>query len=344
MTIIRVAAVGDILMWHRQIQSAKVSGTNTYAFEDMFSDVRTYLNSPNLTIGNLETTLSGREQIYERVSQKTHYPMFNCPDELAKALKWAGFDVLTTANNHCMDRGEAGLKRTLHILDKHRIGHTGTSASREQAGKLLIRNVSGIRIGMAAYTYGTNFIEVPKERPWLVNRIWLKKIEYDIGRLRQNADIVIVSIHFGQEFHRIPNEKQCNIVDKLFYYGADIVLGAHPHVLQPMKWKRIRDKYGVEKRRFVAYSLGNFVSVRMWKNPLTQLGAILTFSIEQDGSGVTRVIGAKAVPTWTLRDVKNGRERFRVLPVSRLVGSGNVPWTSEEGKVIQRAIRTITHN
>jgi poly-gamma-glutamate capsule biosynthesis protein CapA/YwtB (metallophosphatase superfamily) len=341
MTTISVAAVGDILMWHRQIQSAKQSGQTGYAFESMFADVRSSLQSPDLTIGNLETTLSGRERIYERTSPRTHYPMFNCPDELAKALKWAGFDVLTTANNHCMDRGESGLKRTLRILDNHNLLHTGTSASRSQAGKLLIRNVRGIRIGIVAYTYGTNFIEVPEEKSWLVNRIWLKKMESDLLRLRQNADIVMAAVHFGQEFHRDPNEKQRHIADKLFHYGADVVLGAHPHVLQRMQWKMVKDKFGVEKRRFVIYSLGNFTSVRMWKNPLTQLGAILTLTIEKNEQERAQVIGAKLQPTWTLRENKSGVEHFRVVPVLGLVQSGNVPWSVSDGKLIHKVITNM---
>ncbi len=341
MTTIRVAAVGDILMWHRQIGSAKIIGRNEYAFEPMFSGVSTYLKSADLTIGNLETTLSGREQIYERISPKTHYPMFNCPDELVKALKWAGFDVLTTANNHCMDRGENGLKRTIQILDKHQIGHTGTFSSRDEASRLFIRNVKGIRIGIASYTYGTNFNEVPKERPWLVNRIWLKKMENDIGRLRRNADIVIAAVHFGQEFFQRPNDRQRTVADKLFYYGADVVLGAHPHVLQPMEQKMVRDKYGVQKRRFVAYSLGNFISDRMWKNPLTQLGVILMLNIEKDKQGNTTVKSIKPIPTWTLREINKGALRFRVVPVSKLIISPKSIWPSEEKKKVMQVIRNL---
>lgn len=340
MTTIRIAAVGDILMWNRQIQSAKVIGKNVYEFNSMFSDVRTYLSSSNLAIGNLETTLSGREDKYQRTNPKTHFPMFNCPDELACTLKWAGFHVLTTANNHCMDRGEAGLTRTIHVLSKHGLYHTGTFSSQAEARKYLVLNVQGIRVGILSYTYGTNAIPVPVDKAWMVNRIRINKIAQDVEHIRSSADIVIVAMHFGKEFYRFPNDTQKQLTDKLFFNGADVVLGAHPHVLQPMQRRMVKDKYGVTKRRVVAYSLGNFISDRMMNNPLTQLAGILGLDINKDSTKYAEVIDAKFIPTWTLRSSVNGHIHFRVVPVRRLLDSPKTPWSTTERNLIERALRS----
>ncbi len=326
-------------MWRKQIRAARGSRGKEYAFEDMFSEVRKYLKVADLAIGNLETTFSGREEEYQRTNPKTSYPMFNCPDELALALRNVGLNILTTANNHCMDRGENGLKRTIRILDRHQIHHTGTFSSPNEARQFLIEDVKRIKVGVLAYTYGTNFIPVPRGRPWLVNRIRWNKIVSDIGQLRRQVDVIIVAMHFGREFCRYPGNTQIQMIDRLFYHGADIVLGAHPHVLQPMQWKSVKDKYGVLKKRFVAHSLGNFISDRMMNNPLTQLGAILELDVHRDVKGFVAVNRAKFVPTWTLREGTIEKPRFRIIPVRKLPNSIRKSWSSAEQKAIERMLR-----
>lgn len=316
---IEIAAVGDLLMWGEQIASARGSLGN-YDFGLMFQPVAPYLKKADLTIGNLETTMSGRESNYQKRNPKTGYPMFNCPDELASALKKSGFDVLTTANNHCMDRGEAGLRRTLNILGAHQIDHTGTFRSFSESNKLLIKNVKGIRVGILAYTYGTNFIPVPKNQPWLVNLIRVNKIIRDMQILRnQKADFVIVCLHFGQEFHRFPNQQQKNLVKTLFYHGADLILGAHPHVLQPIVYQKTKDQRGLSKQRLAIYSLGNFISKKMWNSNHTVSSAILKISVEKDDLGHTRITNYNYIPTWTRRTIKNASAQFQVLPITKLL-------------------------
>ncbi len=159
--------------------------------------------------------------------------MFNCPNELAGTLKRAGLHVLTTANNHCMDRGVNGLKRTLQVLDQHQLYHTGTFRNPAEASKPLILNVKGIKIVILSYTYGTNYIPIPKNSPSIVNLIHPPKIVHDIHIVQPNVDVVIVSLHFGREFHRYPSDFQKGLVELLWKNGADIILGAHPHVIQP---------------------------------------------------------------------------------------------------------------
>lgn len=319
-TRIRIAAVGDILMWRQQIESAR-RGQGRYSFDEMFQPIAGILNNANLVIGNLETTLSGREAVYQKRNPLNGYPMFNCPDELAGALKRAGFDVLTTANNHCLDRGVQGLKRTLNVLDRYGLAHTGTFRTREESQRMLIRTVQGIRFGIVAYTYGTNGLKTPASQTWSVNRIQEQKMVADVERLRPQVDVLIAAMHFGQEFMRYPNDRQRTLVNLLLNHGVDVVLGAHPHVLQPLAIRRVTDRKGVFKPRFVAYSLGNFVSVKMTKSVHSTSGVIVQITIEKSGDADAKVAAVQTVPTWVHQYSRNGRPHFRILPVRRFLQS-----------------------
>ena len=316
---ITIAAVGDILMWRKQIASAKVPGKDQYSFDSMFKEVTPILRNADLTIGNLETTLSGREKNYQKRNPKTTYPMFNCPDELATTLKRIGFDVLTTANNHCMDRGVNGLKRTIQVLDRHQFYHTGTFQNQKEANTPLILTRKNIKIAILAYTYGTNYISVPKDKSWLVNRIHPQKIQNDIRAVRGKVDLVIVALHFGKEFRRYPNDKQKSLVTQLWKSGADIILGAHPHVIQPMVSQKIKTNDGKVKKVFAIYSLGNFISDHMFKNIHADSGMILKLDITKDDSGATSLTDVSYIPTWVHHITKNGFTKFRVLPIQRFL-------------------------
>ncbi|MBO8162907.1 MAG: CapA family protein [Brevibacillus sp.] len=340
-TRVKIAAVGDILMWRRQIHSARMGKEQRYSFDEMFREVAPYLQSADLTIGNLETTLSGRESRYQRTNPKTGWPMFNCPDELAGALKRAGFDVLTTANNHCMDRGVQGLKRTLRVLDQHQLAHTGTFRTREEAQSFLVKEVNGIKFGILAYTYGTNRIPVPKSKPWLVNRIRKNKIIHDLKRLRPNVDVIIVALHFGQEFKRHPNASQRALVRALFQHGADIILGAHPHVLQPMYVKQMENAVGL-KKKFVIYSLGNFISDRMLNSLHADSGVIVNINVEKNNQGQVRISDVHYVPTWVHKPVRQGKLRFCVLPIRSALVNPSLALSQRDRRTMRRVWKNTT--
>lgn len=174
-------------MVKRYIISDAKQPDGTYKFGPLFAKVAPYLRQADLTIGNLETTFAGSES---RKSQRAGGPIFKCPDELAPALKEAGFDVLVTANNHCKDYGASGLIRTLRVLNRNGISHTGTSKSLPESNNILIKNVQGIKIGILSYTSGTNRIPVPASQPWLVNRIETNKIIRQIRDLKKKVDLI----------------------------------------------------------------------------------------------------------------------------------------------------------
>jgi poly-gamma-glutamate capsule biosynthesis protein CapA/YwtB (metallophosphatase superfamily) len=315
-TTITIAAVGDLLMKAPIIASARLDGNGQYNFDPIFEAVKPQLQNANLLIGNLETTFSGKPRKsgkYETRAPRTGYPAFNCPDELAGTLKRLGFDVLTTANNHCMDGGTSGLKRTLKVLDRQGLKHTGTARSAREARRYMMLDVKGIKVGILSYTTGTNSIPFP--RAYLVNKIRLGRIAADIKAMKRRADFVIVCLHFGLEYHRSPNARQKGIVNAVFKYGADAILGAHPHVLQPVKVSRVKDGKGRVKKRVVAYSLGNFISTRLHKNVHTQRGLILKLTVQKDRRGRTSLIGVSKVHTKVNSSGEIGNRTYRVVPM-----------------------------
>jgi len=312
---VTIAAVGDILIWREQIATAHIPGTNQYSFADMFAPVAPILQGADLTIGNLETTFSGSTQPYQIGSAREGYPRFNCPDALAADLKKVGFDVLTTVNNHCLDGGTNGLFRTLDILDQHQIDHTGTYRNQQDASTYLIKEVNGIRIGILAYTYGTNKQQIPPNSPWVVNLLIQEKILQDISRLRPLVDLLIVCLHFGLEFRYIPTKRQRLLAQSILDQGADVILGAHPHVLQPVVTPKIKTPDGQIRRTVVAYSLGNFTSERMLNFETSLCGAILRLTVEKDEREQIEITHISVVPTYSHRFFSGGRVRYRVIPM-----------------------------
>ncbi|MFC3799346.1 CapA family protein [Cohnella sp. GCM10012308] len=305
MTTITLAAVGDLLMKKKMIASAAREG----GFSPVFSRVKPYLRKADLTIGNLETTFSG-----SRFKGKPGRLLFSSPDAFAATLRSLGFDVLSTANNHCMDGTSAGLNRTLDVLDRYGLRHTGTYRSaRESRGKLIV-NVKGIKIGILAYTYRTNGIQVPQ--PWLVNRIVRKKIAADVRSLKRVTDFIIVCLHFGKEFRSRPDRGQVRLMHQLFRNGVNVVLGAHPHVLHPVKIYKVKDRDGRLRNRIAASSLGNFVSTELPQHTARLRGKILKLTIAKNAKGVTDVRKMTSVPTRILQNI-GPKQVYRVVPAGR---------------------------
>lgn len=319
MSSIKIAAVGDILMWANQIRSARTSN-GAYSFDYMFKKVEPLLRNADLTIGNLETTLSGRERYYQRVNSVIGGPAFNCPDELAETLKRLGFDVLTTANNHCLDRGIDGLNRTLDVLDEAGIYHTGTFRSYEESKGKLVLNVKGIKIGIIACTYGTNGYELGPQEIWAVNYIE-EQILSQVYEMKKQVDLTIVCLHMGREFSDQLIRAQRYWVQKLFEHGADIILGAHPHVIQTMDFKKVKDLDGIEKDRFVIYSLGDFISDILWDDIYSITGMILNLEVTKNNEGHVSITNVEYIPTWVFISEINNQENFVLLPMSKYLNS-----------------------
>jgi len=295
--------LGDIMQHDSQIKAAYNYGTsgNTYDYTSCFQFVKPYIESVDLAIGNLEVTLAGPPY--------KGYPQFSAPDELAIALKDIGMDILVTANNHSLDRGGKGVDRTIEMLDSLKILHTGTfrdTVDRMNDYPLIIEK-NGFTLALLNYTYGTNGIPVPK--PNVVNLIDTALIRKDIIKAKDaNPDFIIVFTHWGQEYQSQPSTQQQMITEFCFKQGAQLVIGSHPHVLQPMEWRK-------EKNQLVTYSLGNFVSGQRdrYKNGGAMVRVSFTRVIK-DSVSTTTLDSAGYILEWVYRTV-DPKKDYYVLPV-----------------------------
>ncbi|MEO5602439.1 MAG: CapA family protein [Cyclobacteriaceae bacterium] len=294
--------LGDIMQHDSQITDAYDRASGSYDYHPCFKFVKPYTQAVDLAIGNLEVTLAGKPY--------KGYPQFSAPDELLTAIKDMGLDALVTANNHCVDRGREGLERTIDMLDSMNILHTGTfkTQTEKNKGHPLIIEKSGFRIALLNYTYGTNGLPVTK--PNIVNLIDTVAIRKDIMKARSlKTDAIIVFTHWGTEYESLPSKSQKDVTELCFKYGARLVIGSHPHVLQPMEWRK-------KENQLVAYSLGNFVSGQ--RKQYTDGGAMIRLELEKvkfdDGTTLTGIDTAGYILEWVYR-TNDVQKDYYVLPV-----------------------------
>ena len=315
---INMSVIGDIMCHNSQYIDA-FSGS-TYDFSYVFSDIKHYIDNADIAIGNLETTFAGAARGY------SNYPTFNTPEQLAQNLKDFGIDVVSTANNHCMDTGYKGLVSTLNYLDSAGISHTGTSRTQEEQNTVLIKDINGIKIAFLSFTYGTNGIPVSSERAYSVNLISDELILNQLQLAKaQNPDLICVSMHWGIEYQNTQNKEQERLADLLFQNGTDIILGSHPHVLQPMEKRTITLEDGSTKDGFVIYSLGNFMSGQTKER--TRNSIILNIELTKNGETDKISIGnISYVPIYMYKNTSKTTQKYLVLDIENAIkqyDSGN---------------------
>ncbi|MGM0378445.1 MAG: CapA family protein [Bacillota bacterium] len=297
---VKLMAVGDIMMHLPQIKAGEFQ--NGHDYSHFFDEVSPILKKGDITIGNLETTLAGKEHNY------SGYPMFNAPKILAKNLKDSGFTILNTANNHSLDKLENGVLNTIDTINKSNLNYIGTSNSKERKNYPLLINKKGINLAFFSYTYGTNGIPIPNNKDYLVNLIDKDLIKEDLKKVdNKEVDFKIIYLHFGNEYKTYPNNYQKELVSWLFDNGFDVVLGSHPHVLQPM------EKYNVNnKRKFVIYSLGNFISNQ--RDKYRDSSIILEIDLEKNFlNGKTDLKNVNFHPTWVYRYYDENKYNYKIL-------------------------------
>ncbi|MBT1688482.1 CapA family protein [Dawidia soli] len=281
--------VGDVMGHDSQIAAAYDPATKKYDYTACFQFIKPYIESADLAIGNLEVTLAGPPY--------KGYPQFSSPDALARTLQDVGFDALVTANNHCVDRGRKGLERTVMMLDSLQMPHTGTfvdTVSRMNEHPMILER-KGFKLAVLNYTYGTNGLPVYK--PNIVNRLDTAIMRKDLIHARSlKPDAIIVFTHWGEEYQSLPSALQKRLTEFCFKHGAQLVIGAHPHVIQPMEWRKAEN-------RFVAYSLGNFVSGQ--RKRYTDGGAMAYIELEKiaykPDSAITMIDSAAYYLEWVHR-------------------------------------------
>jgi len=309
-TTFTLTAIGDILCHNTQYWDAYIEETDTYDFSYVFDDIRHYIENADLSIGSLETSFAGKERGY------SNYPTFNSPDNLAYSLKQTGLDILSTAGNHCLDMGFSGLSKTIDVLDDANIAHLGTYQSAEDRNTILFQNIKGIKIAFINYTYGTNGIPIPPEKEFCVNLIDKDLIQKDIQSAKnQNADIIVSCMHWGTEYQTTANAEQKELADFLFQNGVDIILGNHPHVLEPMEKRTITLKDGTQKDGFVIYALGNFICDQNAEN--TRNSIILNLKITKHADKKISIDSVDYVPIYMYKEASSNLRRMKLLDIEK---------------------------
>ncbi|WP_445487167.1 CapA family protein [Niallia sp. 03133] len=246
---ISIAAVGDILIHDRVYKDAR-NNHHKYDFKPMLKNVKDQLHQPDLLMANQETIVAG-----ESIGLSS-YPSFNSPHEIADAIKDAGVNIVTTANNHALDRGADAQFKSLTYLRKIKLPYVGTFLNKKDQQTIRVLERNGVKVAFLSYTYGTNGIPIPENKKFMINIIDKQKMKKEISTAKQKADIIVMGIHWGIEYQRFPSKEQEDLAQFLVDQGVNIVFGGHPHVLQPMKW--LYNKQG--EKALVVYSLGNFLS------------------------------------------------------------------------------------
>jgi len=295
---------GDIMQHMPQVEAAWNEDLGMYIYDSCFQYISPWLTGADLAIANLETTFDGKPY--------SGYPAFSSPDALATGMRNAGIDIAGTANNHSCDRGKTGIVRTIGVLDSIGLLHMGTYLNAETHSKStpLIINTKGFRLAFLNYTYGTNGIPVPANT--IVSLIEKEKMQAELKAAHDSVvDLTIVFIHWGEEYQRLPNAFQKDIANFLFTNGADIIIGSHPHVLQPMEWHQADS---VSKEKLVVWSLGNFVSNQ--RKRYTDGGTLFSVSLQKE-AGKTWIKDAGYQLTWVYNPIQKNKKQYYILPAAR---------------------------
>lgn len=292
---------GDAMQHLPQVQGAR-NDDGSYSYDSCFYWVKDRISAATLAGLNFETTLG--EVPY------TGYPLFSSPDAFAFGLKDAGFDIFFMANNHAFDRGSKGLERTIDLLDSIGIKHTGTfktKAARALHYPLIIIK-KGIRIAFLNYTYDTNGLVV--KEPNRVNMADTNLIKQDLRHTQlYKPDIIIAQMHWGEEYLTTPSIRQKSLADFLLRNGVRIIIGHHPHVVQPVVVEKGED--GIHN--VVYYSLGNFVSNQQRRHTDGGMLAEIVISRKEADSPVV-IESCDYSLVWVQKLRRHGKVDFRLIP------------------------------
>ena len=294
--------MGDIMGHGPQIKSAWQENKKQYEYSEVFNPLQDIISSVDFAIGNLEVTLAGKPF--------KGYPKFSSPDELAVACKNSGMDVLVTANNHSCDRKNKGIVRTLDVLDSLKILHTGTfkDVNKREKNNLLVLSKEGIKVGLLNYTYGTNGL--PFSDPVYVNLVDSVLIKKDvINAKNKDLDKLLVFVHWGYEYKDFPNSYQKKYNRFFQDLGVDVVIGSHPHVIQPMVYSKENNH-----EFLTVFSLGNFVSNQRAERK--DGGAMFRLSFQKTDNNI-QISRKEYIPVWVHKYMEKEKYHFQILPCAR---------------------------
>ncbi len=323
---VTISAIGDIMAHDDQLKAQFDKDTNTYSFDNNFRYVKPYIANSDLAIGNLETTLAGPKAKY------SSFPKFNSPDELADAIKNSGVDIVSTINNHTYDRGSDGVYRTIDVLNSKDIEHVGTQKNDEDEN-FLIKDIDGVKLGITAYSYGQvygsttalNGLNIDYNDLNNLNIFNSSYVDIAFNEIKDTLDVMnnketdlqAVILHWGDEYTRQPNKFQKELAKKLCDYGVDIIIGSHPHMVQPIEMIKSDEN---DNETLVIYSLGNFLSNQrneILNKKYTEDGVIVNIGVNKNlNTGETKISNVEYIPTWVNKyNNKNGKLTYEIIPL-----------------------------
>ncbi len=325
----KISVTGDVIIHNPLLNSAKVS-KNEYNFNYIYKYLKSYATASDYAVTNLETTLGG--------SDYTGYPVFSTPDSLIDSITDAGFDMLLTANNHANDTGFKGMSRTAKVLNEKRVDFIGT-VENESDKRYLVKDVNGIKLGMVCYTYegrartdGMKYLNgiMNKKSAAIINTFNVRNLDEFYTELGQHidamksegAEAIIVYIHWGEEYELEPNSSQKKMAQKLCDMGVDVIVGGHPHVVQPMKL--LTSKTDSSHKTVCIYSIGNSVSNQRknymkLKTGHTEDGVFISFTFSKYSNGKVIVSDVDIIPTWVNMYNAKSRKIFEIIPLDKSV-------------------------
>lgn len=300
----KMIMVGDALI-HSGVYMDAGKSDGTYDFKPMLQYIKPIVSKYDLKYYNQETILGGKELGYST------YPQFNSPDEVGDAFLDAGFNLVSLATNHTMDKGEVGVLNSVNYWkSKKNVVYSGQWSSWDERNEVHVYKVNGISYAFFSYTTWTNGLETPSGKEYLNNVYSDEKAANDIAKVRDLVDVVIVAMHWGTEYSLGVSSSQEYIANYLSSLGVDLIIGSHPHVVEPVE-------YINDGRTFVIYSLGNFISAQVGMDRLTGLMMEVTIkkTVNVDDTVTISIENPKAELTYTHTD---NYTNFRVYPYAKL--------------------------
>lgn len=327
-------AAGDNIVHQSVIDDAKRLGATIgkeYDFTPMYSNIRSMITEADIAFINQEGPIAGKA-----LNGYTGYPVFNAPDEAGHALVETGFDIVNIANNHLLDRGAKGYENSINFWKSQPVFLVGGYESEQDFNTVRYYKHNDLTIAFLSYTYGTNGIYLPSDSTLWVPYYDKESVDKHSKQARQNADIVIASMHWGDENSFIPNNIQKEYCSILVNNNVDVIIGTHPHVLQPIEWKDRPDG----KKTLVAYSIGNLLSTMLYSKYM--VGGLLTFDISYTEPKNAEIINPKLIPTFCF--YSKTRDSLKVHRLSEITREKYLSHgcTLNENVSYERAIRYVT--
>lgn len=307
-------SAGDCVLHKAFQESAYLKDEKRYDFYDIFSSIEPYVSQADYSLISFESAATNKRNDY------TGYPLFNCPPEIFDAFKATGFDMVNNSNNHQLDRKVAGMLETRDNIHARSLDVLGAYDGEEP--RYLIKDLNGIKVGIMAYTYSCNANELALTEAQRYKHIALideARIKKELLELEKLVDTTVVCMHWGEEYSQKPSEKQKKLARDMVSWGADVILGSHPHVVQPSEMI----EFGGEQK-YVIYSMGNFVSNQrrgasgypLTHKELAEDGMLVQVEfIKEPATGKTTIQSINHIPTWLWRYEKSGAFKFKVIPV-----------------------------